>query len=48
MLMEKWEGTDDWKGAETVPLYKGKGIKKECKNYRGIANLANQGRCIGN
>ena len=26
----------DWRGAGTVPLYKGKGDKCECSNSRGI------------
>ena len=27
---------EDWKSAVIVPLYKGKGERTECKNYRGI------------
>ena len=26
-----------WRSAEIVPLYKGKGKRNECKNYRGIS-----------
>ena len=29
----------DWRSAVIVPLYKGKGEKSECKNYRGISLL---------
>ena len=28
---------EDWRSAVTVPLYKGKGKRTECKNYRGIS-----------
>ena len=31
---------EDWRSAEIVPLYKGKGEKTECKNYRGISLLS--------
>ena len=27
---------EDWRSAVIVPLYKGKGERTECKNYRGI------------
>ena len=27
----------DWRGACIVPLYKGKGDKRECSNSRGIS-----------
>ena len=30
----------DWRGACTVPLYKGKGDKCECRNSRGISLLS--------
>ena len=29
----------DWRAAVIVPLYKGKGERTECKNYRGISLL---------
>ena len=31
---------EDWRSAVIVPLYKGKGEKNECKNYRGISLLS--------
>ena len=30
---------EDWRYAVIVPLYKGKGERTECKNYRGISLL---------
>ena len=35
---------EDWRSAVNVPLYKGKGEKTECKNYRGIS-LLREGAC---
>ena len=35
---------NDWKNAVIVPLYKGKGEKGECKNYRGISLLSVVGK----
>ena len=35
---------EDWKGAVIVPLYKGKGMRTECKNYRGISLLSIVGK----
>ena len=37
----------DWKRAIVVPLYKGKGDKSECKNYRGISLLSIPGKVYG-
>ena len=34
----------DWKNAVIVPLFKGKGCKDECKNYRGISLLSVAGK----
>ena len=31
---------EDWRPAVIVPLYKGKGERNECKNYRGISLLS--------
>ena len=30
----------NWRSPMTVPLYKGKGKKTECRNYRGISLLS--------
>lgn len=38
---------DDWKKACTVPIYKGKGSKIECKNYRGKSLLSIPGKVYG-
>ena len=31
---------EGWRSAVIVPLYKGKGERTECKNYRGISLLS--------
>ena len=31
---------EDWRSVVIVPLYKGKGERTECKNYRGISLLS--------
>ena len=33
-----------WRSAVIVPLYKGKGERTECKNYRGISLLSVVGK----
>ena len=38
---------EDWQNACVVPLYKGKGKKDECKNYRGISLLSVVGKVYG-
>ena len=35
---------EDWRSAVIVPLYKGKGERSECKNYRGISLLSVVGK----
>jgi len=37
----------DWKVACVVPIYKGKGDKSECGNYRGISLLSVVGKVYG-
>ena len=37
----------DWRGACVVPLYKGKGDKRECSNSRGIGLFSVVGKLIG-
>ena len=34
----------DWRSVVIAPLYKGKGEKTECKNYRGISLLSVVGK----
>ena len=31
---------EEWKSAVFVPLYKGKGERTECRNYRGTSMLS--------
>ena len=38
---------EDWKIACVVPLYKGKGERLECNNYRGISLLSVVGKAYG-
>ena len=35
---------EDWRSAVIVPLYKSKGARTECKNYRGISLLSVVGK----
>ena len=35
---------EDWKSACIVPVYKGKGDRRECANYRGISILSIPGK----
>ena len=35
MALESGVGPEDWRSAVIVPLYKGKGERTECSNYRG-------------
>ena len=37
----------DWQRAVIIPMYKGKGVKEECKNYRGISLLSIPGKLYG-
>ncbi len=38
---------EDWRKAIIVPLYKGKGNREECTNYRGISLLIVSGKIYG-
>ena len=38
---------NDWMKAIIVPIYKGKGDRSECKNYRGISLLSILGKVYG-
>ena len=40
MAFESGVVPEDWKSAVTVPLYKGKGEKTECKNFRDMSLLS--------
>ena len=44
MAFESGVVPEDWRSAVIVPLYKGKGEKSECKNYRGISLLSVVGK----
>lgn len=46
-VFEKGVVPEDWKKAVIVPLYKGKGAKGDCKNYRGISLLSIVGKVYG-
>ena len=35
---------EDWRSDVIVPLYKGKGERIECSNYRGISLLSGDGK----
>ena len=40
MAFESGVVQEDWRSAVIVPLYKGKGERTECKNYKGISLLS--------
>lgn len=43
-VWDNGEAPDDWKKSIIVPFYKGKGSRRECKNYRGITLLSFSGK----
>ena len=44
MAFESGVMPEDWRSAVIVPLYKGKGKRTECGNYRGISLLSVVGK----
>ena len=44
MAFESGVVHEDWRSAVIVPLYKGKGERTECKNYKGISLLSVDGK----
>ena len=44
MAFESGDVTEDWRSAVIVQLYKGKGYRTECSNYRGISLLSVVGK----
>ena len=44
MAFESGVVPEYWRSAVIVPLYKGKGERCECKNYRGISLLSMVGK----
>ena len=44
MAFESGVVAEDWIPAATVPLYRGKRERNECKNYRGIRLLSMVGK----
>ena len=44
MVFESGVVPEDWRSAVIVPLYKGKGERTECSNYRGITLLSVVGK----
>ena len=44
MAFESSVVPEDWRSAVIVPLYKDKGERTECKNYRGISLLSVVGK----
>ena len=38
---------EDWEVACIVPVYKGKGDRRDCANYRGISILSIPGKIYG-
>ena len=47
MCVSEEKVPNDWVRAIVVPLYKGKGDRNDCKNYRGISLLSIPGKVYG-
>ena len=47
ICMERGEAPENWQKAVIVPLYKGKGDKRECTNHRGVSLLSITGKVYG-
>ncbi len=47
LVWEQSKVPEDWRKAIIVPLYKGKGNRKECNSYRGISLLSVPGKIYG-
>ena len=45
--MESGVVPEDWKAACIIPVYKGKGDRRDCVNYRGISILSIPGKIYG-
>ena len=44
---DRGEVPRDWREAVMLPVYKGKGDKRECSNHRGISVLSVVGKMYG-
>ena len=44
MVFESGVAYEDWMSAVIVPLYRAKGERTECNNYRGISLLSVVGK----
>ena len=44
MAFESGVVPEDWRSAVIIPLYKGKGERTGCSNYRGISSLSVVGK----
>ncbi len=47
LVWEQNKVPEDWRKAIILPLYKGKGKREECNNYRGISLLSVPGKIYG-
>ena len=45
--MESGVVPEDWKAACIFPVYKGKGDRRDCDNYRGISIFSIPGKIYG-